>query len=325
MEKKGPKYKHIVNDILNGIESGKYNKGDKIPSINNYIYKFQLSRDTVFTGLQELKHKGIIESQPGVGYYISSTSTGHQKKVFLLFNEFNIFKEDLYNSFIKALKGSVKVEIFFHHYNRDTFLKLIDDAYGKYTHYVVMPGKINGVTGYLNKLKAHVYVLDHVNNNIKNKFPGVYQNFRKDTFNALEYGLKDLMKYRKLIMIQRAEKEPYERFLGLKDFCKKHMFEFEFRKFPGKKKIQEGAVYMIVNDRDLVELIRKSEREEMIAGKDFGIISYNETPLKEILAGGITTLSTDFKKMGETLARLINDNKKESIENPWQLNIRNSL
>ena len=126
-------------------------------------------------------------------------------------------------------------------------------------------------------------------------------------------------------MIQRAEKEPYERILGLKDFCKKYRFEFEFRKFPGKKKIQEGAVYMIVNDRDLVELIRKSEREEMIAGKDFGIISYNETPLKEILSGGITTLSTDFKMMGETLARLIDDNKKEIIENPWQLNIRNSL
>ncbi|MEO5045446.1 transcriptional regulator, partial [Bacteroides thetaiotaomicron] len=47
--------------------------------------------------------------------------------------------------------------------------------------------------------------------------------------------------------------------------------------------------------------------------------------LKEVLAGGITTLSTDFKLMGRTMASLINKKTIETIENPWNLNIRNSL
>ncbi len=82
---------------------------------------------------------------------------------------------------------------------------------------------------------------------------------------------------------------------------------------------------MVVNDRDLVILLKQAERQSMALGKDFGIISYNDTPLKEILAGGITTLSTDFKLMGQTMASLLNKKSIETIENPWRLNIRKSL
>ena len=45
----------------------------------------------------------------------------------------------------------------------------------------------------------------------------------------------------------------------------------------------------------------------------------------EILAGGITTLSTDFRQMGLTLAQLIFQKGIRNIENPWMLNIRRSL
>jgi len=54
-----------------------------------------------------------------------------------------------------------------------------------------------------------------------------------------------------------------------------------------------------------VTLLKQAERQQMTPGREFGIISYNDTPLKEILAGGITTLSTDFRQMGLTLAQLI--------------------
>ena len=59
--------------------------------------------------------------------------------------------------------------------------------------------------------------------------------------------------------------------------------------------------------------------------KDVGLISYNDTILKEILEGGITTISTDFKKMGKALAKIIFEKKKVTIENPNDLIVRNSL
>jgi DNA-binding LacI/PurR family transcriptional regulator len=60
-------------------------------------------------------------------------------------------------------------------------------------------------------------------------------------------------------------------------------------------------------------------------GSDYGIISYNDTPLKKIVANGITTISTDFTAMGSILAEMILTNKKNQIENKSQLIVRSSL
>ncbi|MBQ1748178.1 MAG: transcriptional regulator, partial [Bacteroidales bacterium] len=59
---------------------------------------FNLSRDTVFAGITELKSKGIIESRQGKGYYVDSTNLLSDYNIFLLFNELNPFKEELYNA-----------------------------------------------------------------------------------------------------------------------------------------------------------------------------------------------------------------------------------
>ena len=91
------------------------------------------------------------------------------------------------------------------------------------------------------------------------------------------------------------------------------------------KKIKNGDLFILVNDRDLVDVLKQAKKQDLTPGQEFGIISYNDTPLKEILAGGITTLSTDFKLMGKTMASLIGKKNIETYENPWILNIRKSL
>ena len=65
------KYKLIVNDVLHGIASGKYVKGSWLPSVNEYRKKYNLSRDTIFIGYKVLKARGIIDSIPGKGVYVS--------------------------------------------------------------------------------------------------------------------------------------------------------------------------------------------------------------------------------------------------------------
>ena len=81
---------------------------------------------------------------------------------------------------------------------------------------------------------------------------------------------------------------------------------------------------MTVIDRDLVDLLKHAQLQQFVPGKDFGIISYNDTPLKEILAGGITTLSTDFKQMGQTMASLLTQKEIKTKEKTWEQNIKHS-
>lgn len=325
MKENGSKYKQVVNHVIEGINSGTYKKGDWIPSINEFRKSYSLSRDTVFAGLSELKSKGIIDSNPGVGYYVISTRITLRHNIFLLFNEFNEFKEDLYNSFVESIGKTATVDIYFHNYNRKVFETLINEANNKYTTYIVMSGKFAGIDPLLQSLSGSVFLLDHFHPELKGKYSSVAQNFEKDTYEALTYGLPHIRKYQHIVMIQKEEKEPIERYNGLRAFCKDNNFTHEYISSAKERQISNGEIYMVVNDRDLVVLLKQANKQLFIPGKDFGIISYNDTPLKEILAGGITSLSTDFKLMGQTMASLLNKKGIESIENPWRLNIRNSL
>ncbi|MCB0567590.1 MAG: LacI family DNA-binding transcriptional regulator, partial [Phaeodactylibacter sp.] len=89
--------------------------------------------------------------------------------------------------------------------------------------------------------------------------------------------------------------------------------------------IQKNEVYINLMEDDLVTLIKRVKHMGLKVGKEVGVISYNETPLKEILLDGITIISTDFQQLGETAARLILQNEKMHIANPFRLVVRNSL
>ena len=78
-------------------------------------------------------------------------------------------------------------------------------------------------------------------------------------------------------------------------------------------------------ENDLVILIERILSSKLKVGKEVGVISYNETPLKKIILDGITTISTDFQMMGEKAARLIIDKSREHIEIPFSLTLRTSL
>lgn len=163
------KYKLVVNYVVDNIKEGNYKKGDWIPSINEFRKMYNLSRDTVFAGISELKTRGIVDSTPGVGYYITSLRIPTQNNIFLLFNEFNEFKEDIYNSFINALGKNDSVDLFFHNYNRKVFETLINEANGKYTTYVIMSGKFQGINPLLQTITGKVLLLDHFHPELKGK------------------------------------------------------------------------------------------------------------------------------------------------------------
>ena len=87
--------------------------------------------------------------------------------------------------------------------------------------------------------------------------------------------------------------------------------------------LQSQDAYVIIEESDLVNLVRQVRKKNLTLGDDIGIISYNETPLKELL--GITVISTDFNAMGETAAYMVLKNKKERVKNVFRYIERNSV
>jgi DNA-binding transcriptional regulator YhcF (GntR family) len=319
------KYRQIIDSVRTAIAEGKLLQGEKMPSINAICNKWDLSRDTVVNAYSELKSLGIISSAPGKGFYVESTNVKITNRVFLLFDEINAFKEDLYNSFLENIDKSTTVDIFFHYFNRRVFDRLIEEAKGHYTTYVIMPAKFKNTLSLLEQTGGRLIILDQLPDDLNGHFPSVFQNFEKDVFNALLSGKHLLSRYKKIIMVYPGGKEPEGQYLGFERFCRENGFDFETINNLDNRKPAEGECYIVIWDRDLVKIIKMSEEQKLKPGKDLGIISYNDSALKEVVANGITTISTDFRMMGQTLARLVAKKTDEKIENPSSLIIRGSL
>ncbi len=320
-----PKYKQIIDSVCFGIEQKSLKKGDKIPSINQICADFNLSRDTVMLAFNALKEKGVLLARPGKGYYIDSTEIYHDEKIFVLFDELNAFKEDLYNSLISVLKGKASVDVFFHHFNYKVYKNLIADSMGHYTSYIIMPATFDNTSQLVSKIpKEKVFILDRLKTDLKN-YPVVYQDFEQDFYDALVDGMPLLKKYRKLIFVNPGGKEPLERTSGFERFCKENNFQYAVEKSLAGIKPSIYEAYFLISDHDLVELVKIAKYYKMKLGKKFGIVSFNDTMLKEVVSGGITTISTDFKAMGKTLAKMVLNRSVEQVRNDSNLIIRNSL
>ncbi len=74
-----------------------------------------------------------------------------------------------------------------------------------------------------------------------------------------------------------------------------------------------------------MKIIKFCRKNNYTLGDEIGVISYNETQLKEILEGGITVISTDFFKMGQRTAEIINNNETIIEVNPSEIIVRNSI
>jgi DNA-binding transcriptional regulator YhcF (GntR family) len=320
-----PKYKQIISSIEKTIKEGRLKKDERLPSINKVCLEFSISRDTVLQAYEELKKRGIIYAILGKGYYIKSTEVSIKQRIFLLFEELNIFKEDLYNSILENIGKDVEVDIFFHHFNLKVFQKLINDSNGNYSKYIIMPANLIGAASVIKTLPVNeVFILDQTNSELK-PYPAVYQNHQNDIYEALLKGKHKLFKYKKLILIFPGYREPIGMKEGFEKFCIDFLVEYEVITEFENREIKTGEVYIIPNDRDLVSVIEKSKLQNLKLGQDFGIISYNETPLKKVVENGITTISTDFRAMGKIMAEMILGGKKKQIENKCVLIIRNSL
>jgi DNA-binding transcriptional regulator YhcF (GntR family) len=331
LDNRVPKYLQIVDSIADAIRRGNLKKGERIFSINEFSNEYFLSRDTVQKAYNILHQKGIITSVKGKGYYIKEIDLHVSYKVLLLLTRISNYKKEIYNAFIQTLGDDATVDIKIHHFNTQILKNLVANHLGEYNYFVVMPHFYDDPAEAMRIIKTipedQLLILDKNIPHSDLNCPAVYQDFENDIVDALEQGLDLLRKYNKLFLLY-PKKISYapEIVRGFRNFCMQNDYKYEIlSEVNDSCEVKAGEAYIVIEESDLATLIKKSGQNGLKIGKDLGIISYNESPLKEILLDGITVISTDHKKMGETAARLILENSKEKIRNPFVLIRRKSL
>jgi hypothetical protein len=111
---------------------------------------------------------------------------------------------------------------------------------------------------------------------------------------------------------------------GFRRFCVENDMTFEvIDEIYDDTVLHRGDLFITIVESDLVSLVKQIRDAGLVLGEEIGVISYNETPLKDLL--GITVISTDFDAMGRTAASLILERRIDRVKNPFRLIERESL
>lgn len=325
-----PKYIQLTNSILSAIEAGHMHKDDILPSICDISNELEISRDTVEKAYKNLKNIGVLTSIPGRGFYILDTAFRQTLKVCLLFNKLSVYKKIVYESFLSTLGEDVATDLFIYNNDIRIFKNFIEDKKDRYSHFVIIPHFIDGrdhAYEVINTIpKQKLVILDKRIHGITGDYAGVYEDFENDIYKSLEEACPSLSKYHTLKLIFPANSYyPKEIIKGFSRFCQHYAFSYQVINDISQEFITEGEAYINLAEDDLVVLIERIQLLKLKIGEQVGIISYNEAPIKRVILNGITTISTDFARMGNLAANLILNNSREHVQVPFHLTLRDSL
>ena len=322
------KSKQFEDFLLDVIREKKILVGAKLPSVSQASQHFGGTRDTFLVSYNALQQRAVVVSRPGKGYYVASYRTKSILKIFLLFDAMNQYKETLYRSFVQHLGRNYEIDIAFHYYNEKLFRSLIEDNRSEYGYFVLMPHFNTDVTDAIRLLPpSRVLLLDAFPQGLGEEYAAVYQNFAEDVYAGLKSLLDKLRTYESLDVVYNGQFQfiPDSLVTGMKRFSEDFKIPLHIYRGFAFSKIEKGKCYMAISDRDLAGIIKAMWKKNFKIGRDMGLLSYDDTPLKEVLLGGVTTITTDFEWMGEQAASLIKRRKIKQIHNLSRVMFRNTV
>lgn len=320
------KHDQLVFGITNAIDDGLLEKGSNLPSVNVMVSELGFARKTIVKAYGELKDKGIIESKKRLGYFVSSEDTNQELKIAVLLYAFHPFQELFYNTFRSSLGPGYHLDVFFHHNNMAMFQTILDNIRQQYGMYVIAPIPHEDTPKLLKSIPENKLLVVDRYEDLGENYSFVSQEFKQTTYNALQDLLSSIQNYNKVILFFKPKSDyPIGVLDGFEQFITDFNLVGEVQDSYQKDSVEKGTVYFTIGDGDLWNLLKDCKEKQLAIGKDVGVASFNEQPAKELVLGGITTISTDFGIMAQKAAIFVQKRKIIQEFIPTVLIRRNSL
>ena len=316
------KVTQLADALSQAISRKEFLEGDSLPSINQLSAQYGVSRDTVFKAFLDLRERGLIDSTPGKGYYVTSQVTN----VLLLLDQYTPFKEALYNSFVRHLPINYKVDLLFHQYNERLFNTILRESIGKYNKYIVMNFDNEKFSTVLNKINPSRLLLLDFGKFEKEKYSYICQDFDEFFYQALNLLKERLKNYHQLVFLfPNSLKHPLSSKVYFTRFCQEQGFLCEIQEDIENLIVRKGVAYIAIKQQDVVKVVKQGRLEGLKCGKDFGLLAYNDIPSYDVIDEGITSLSIDWEMMGNEAANFVLNNVPVQKFLPTEVRLRKSL
>lgn len=320
------KHEQLVQGIMQAIDENIIKRGDKLPSINQMVSELGYARQTIVKAYEELKERGLVESKKLKGYFVISNETKVVMKVALLMFSFQRFQQDFYDSFRKELGKKYQIDVFFHHNNLEIFNSIFQNIHGKYGMYVIAPIQNPSLRPILESIPpSNLLIIDRFIS-LDKSYSYISQEFEESTYAKLIELLPEITKYKKFVLFFKEDADyPIGILNAFNRFCIDYDIVGSIANKYKSQSIKKGYLYFFVSDTYLWDVLKDIRNSEFKVGKEIGILSHNDHVVKEIIFGGITTISTDFKEMGRRAASHIKNQGETKIIVPSDLIKRHSL
>ncbi len=313
------KHEQIVRGVLTSIEDQVVERGQMLPSINKMSSELGFARKTIDKAYGELKDRGLVESRNRRGFFVSTEAVEQTLKVAVVLYEFRPFQEVFYNVFRQAVGANVQVDTYFHHNNLAVFGDTITKIAGRYGLYLVAPIVHKQVIPILDQLMEGRLLLIDRYVNMGANVPHVIQEFQTSTY-ALLINLKDrIEKYKRIEIFFRKDGEsayPPEILVACRRFCREQKIRLRVSERYLSGSLERDVLYLTVGDNDLWTLLEDCIDQGWELGRELGVLSHNESRIKKIVHGGVSTWSTDFSRMAEEAARFVLERTPERVTIP---------
>ena len=318
------KHDRLVQGIINAIDEKVITQDEMLPSVNKMIKELGFSRETIVKGYKELIDRGIIESKNRLGYFLANGNTDQTLRVALMMYHIDNFEEQFYRNFRHELGPNVDLNVFFHHGNIDIFETILLQIRGKYGMYVVAPIPHQRTRELLEAIPRNKFLMVDRYEPLEGEFNHITQEFEQASYRAFMELAPVIRLFGEIVFYHSPDSlDPKEIVKAFKTFLKDTRIKGSVvREFvPGS--IERGKVYFTLDNFALWEILRECKTKGLEPGKDVGILSHNDEPVKELI--GITTYSADFSLMGKMAGEFVMSREMTRETMPMVLWRRNTL
>ncbi|OHX64554.1 GntR family transcriptional regulator [Flammeovirga pacifica] len=331
-KKNAPKYLQLSNTFKTLIKLGVLKADDRMPSFTELVIELDLSKDTVEKAYNILKEENYIISIRGKGTFVNSGPALGKAKVLLVFNKISPSKKKLYESFSQTSEGKIEHDLLLHNGSLSHLKKIIQEQRNNYHYFAIIPIFNNVSDQEVEKVLTELpsdklLLLGKAENNFNKEIHSVYEDFAEDLFDTLQQNIKPIIHFDQLhlVIAKESSRTLQDVWSGFVRFCLHFNLPYTVTSNFEVGNIVSNTLYIVTDDQDLANIVKDSKKNNYQLGKDVGLISYNDSPLKEIIGDGITIISSSFSDMGKIAALQIINNELESVKVPFLMKRRGSF
>ena len=327
---RAPIYKQMVDSIETAARSGALSDGDMLPSMNELALLLDISKETVKKSYGILCDRGILEPRQGRGFFVRLRADARQRRILMLLDRLSPYRQALLDEFSATVGPDSQITILLHNQSTELLKYYLDRHLGEYDYYVVTPHfpldaqSQKVVCHQLGRIPNRKLILaDRCPEDMQGNSGAVYQDYACDAAAALSTAEEELMKYPEIDVFTMPNSlygEMVES--SIRSFCEGAGLKMRVHRDITPDAIHRNQVCLLVNsqaDKALFSVNRIAAQKGLEIGSDIKLISYNESPINELVFGGLSTMSADFVNMGRQCAQMILDGKMSKVKADFHL------